>query len=166
MTRAMYNIVAQRPDMTYPSEQYPYGVFVVFPNNPFMFMIAEGQTSIAVKAPDSEHIDEFDTLYCIDAADITHSPSAVTAVSSLPTLVPLMGVYEVLQGTASNKFKLGLSMLPDYYKSPDNEFITQVTENTRIASDGLQFTENGLDISYENIEKALAGDYEDILGGN
>lgn len=166
MTEAIYNIIAQRPagpNETYPADLYPFGVYVVLENSPFMFMLTDTQYSLSIRGSKAglDEIDTFETVYCIDAADVTRAPTVVD-ISKLPKQLPLIGVYDTT--VTPHVFKTGLTMLPDYYKDPDSEFLPQVADNTKIATNGLQFIENTLDITYQSITDALDGDMTDILG--
>ena len=168
MTEAIYNIIAQRPagpNETYPADLYPFGVYVVLENSPFMFMLTDTQYSLSVKSTKAgvDEIDTFYTVYCIDAADITRAP-AVVDISKLPKQLPLIGVYDTT--VTPHVFKTGLTMLPQYYQYPDNEFIPQVAQNTRIATNGLEFEGNVLEITHDSIIDALEGNMDDILGGS
>lgn len=164
MTRAIYNIIAERPIEDEHDDHYGY--YIVMANTPFMLMLQEGQVDLKVCTSNNylDRGDTFTSIRCVDSADITRY--ADVPISQLPKNMPFIGVYDT--ESDPHLFKSGMMLLPDYYLESSvahpNNFIPQVADNTAIASYGMQFTSHALDITEETVAAALEGDYTGIRG--
>ena len=158
MTKAIYNIIAERPDES--------GYYIVMPNNPFMLMLSEGQSELKVRTTDRyDYVgDTFSRIRCTDSADLTRY--ADVPITDLPKNMPFIGVYDT--ESTPHLFKSGMTLLPSYYLDSDpaepENYLPQVAKNTAIASYGMQFTPHTLDITEETVAAALNGEYSGIRG--